>query len=86
MTFTIVQSLPARQRSESVSIKDVQSFIEEFMDTEAKFARVDFSEYEYVDYWSAYTALWHAVKISGRPVKVRCVNMQPYFVRTDMDE
>lgn len=68
-------------RRENFRLKD---YLNEFVATGAKVARVDFDEGDYKTTKSAYTGFKKATQRLGCPVDVHTVDGKLYLMRTDM--
>ena len=63
---------------------DIQEFLEEFVNANIKFAKIEYSSEEYGDLSRAYTSVYKAVSISDYPIECLVRNSVVYLVRTDM--
>ncbi len=66
MKLTPVDSIPKRRASRH----NLQDFIEEFVNSNAEFVRIDLSEHDYKSYIVCANCMRVAVKRSKRPIKV----------------
>ncbi len=66
MTFVQVDEIPKRKASRH----NLQDFIKEFENSDAKFVRIDLSECDYKSYMVCASCMRIAVKRSKRPIKV----------------
>lgn len=66
MKLQYVDSLPSARRGKH----DVQNLIKEFVDSDAKIAKVDFNEHDYKSPSVCRNCIAVSVKRSRRPVKV----------------
>lgn len=66
--------------------KNVMAYLDEFINSNYKIAKVIYDEDEYASMWSCYTALRYAVrKHRYCSIKIVMRSKEVYLVRTDMD-
>lgn len=81
MKLVPVKELPEKHRGD---YKSIVSFIREFINSNAKYARVDFEPYEYSSGYSAKLCINKQVKPYGFPVLATTINGEVYLARTDI--
>lgn len=66
--------------------KNVMAYLDDFINSNYKIAKVIYDEDEYASMWSCYTALRYAVrKYRYCSIKIVMRSKEVYLVRTDMD-
>ena len=78
MKFVKVKELPKRRKN------SILIFLDEFMTSNIKFAKVEFSEKDYKTPSSCQSAFSKAIKAGGFPIIVKSINKEVYLIRTDM--
>lgn len=88
MKIIPVECLPERQPK--TLRKNINDIIEEFVRMNVKYARVEFGSLEYASVKSAHDAIKvHILYHPGGndyPVKMKFINGDIYFIRTDMED
>lgn len=79
MTFTVVSELPKKARQ-----KKLRNLLEEVMNMNAKFVKMDFDKNDYANPKSAQNSLSVAACRGGFPIKVHIIDGEVYFVRKDL--
>ena len=78
MTLTPVEFLPKKKIH---AYNEVREVIKEFMDSDAKIARIDYSDREYENSFILYTSIRAAAKTLKYPVKACLRNHQVYLIK-----
>lgn len=73
-----------RDRTRYVTRNNLKSFLDEFMRSNIKYARIEVSPNEYKDSTSAYGSLNHCVDSFMYPIQVIMCRGITYLVRTDI--
>lgn len=82
MTFTEVDKRKVQKRHR-IPYR-VETVVNQFMQMNVEAVKVNFSEYEYKDVYSAYSSLYKAVKRLKLPIDVRISKGEVYLIRNDM--
>ena len=79
MKFVQVEKLPKSRKRYRLSV-----YLDEFMDSNIRIAKVDLSSEHYKDVRSAYSSLHKSANNFGYPIKVMLINNEVYLVRKDI--
>ena len=79
MKFVKVKELPKKAKK-----KRVMLFLEEFVASNIKIAKVEFNESDYCSPSSCQSAFRKSALTGGYPVEVKTVDKVVYLIRTDM--
>ena len=83
MTFTPVDKLPEKRKS---PYKKLTDHLDEFMNMDVKYARVNYTTTEYVSYNGAHNAISVAIRNGGYPIELKGINGELYLIRKDLEE
>ena len=87
MKFVEVKEDPRLKRSTRYRCMyrhDIQAFLEEFVNANIKFAKIEYDSGEYGDLSRAYTSIYKAVTFGAHPIECLVRDSVVYLVRTDM--
>ena len=84
MTFVPVDKLP--ERNPKLSYKRRADILKEFLKTNVKYARVDFSMLEYSCAKDVRSAMSQAIKTWRLPVEVKLINNEVYLINLELEE
>lgn len=82
MNFTQVNEIPKVERCRPHRVRD---FINEFIDSEFTFAKVNFNEHDYKSPLVCYKCLWVAIKLMDAKLTVRVAKRgdEVYLLKTN---
>lgn len=87
MKLIPIKELPMKNkpvRRGRAKSKDIFGMLEEFMETGAKYAKVEYTNAEYASRPSAQASLCRATLDYRYPLYVRSINGDVYIIRTDI--
>jgi hypothetical protein len=82
MKFVKVEGLP--EKPERARYKNNKRLLDEFMDLNVKFAKLEFDKSEYMSARCAYNNMHRSIKVYGYPISIHERNGEVYFERRDI--
>ena len=84
MKFIEVTTLPLKKRSKPAGYKSIRYFVEEFLASGVKYAKVLYDKADYTHNRACVSALRKAIKTQSLPVRLQEINTDIYLIRKDM--
>ena len=85
MKFIEVTSLPDKKRSKPAGYKSIRYFIEEFISSGVKYAKVMYDKCDYTHNRACVSALRKSIKTQSLPIRLQEINTDIYLIRKDLE-